>query len=392
MTRLQRRSIGRSVGASIVAAVAVVALGRAEDPESPSGDPPPAERTPETGEQSEPIDARPQRVIVLSSGRIVLGDVVERPGGYLVREQFGSTVVPFTQVLLTAADLPDAYRKLSQSLTSPTAGKHVALAKWCYENRLYDAAQVEIKRALLLEPERKEAREFLQKLQRTMESGLEADVAATGHSDFDEPIDPAFPGQAWKSRARQQQLVRSENKAASLAGLAPETVEGFVQQVQPLLMNKCGNARCHGQAATNDFRLTPVRRGMSGFRVFTEKNLSSVLKQIDVKAPETSPLLSVMQGSHGDTPRPLFLGPSAEQQQATLRQWVLRAAIESGSREPAGGSTSAATVDTQSDPRPTRQRDPFLEQILAEDRPDVFDPDVFNRIVHQHKPPAGRSE
>lgn len=383
----QRRSFTSAVSASFMTAAALVGFAGAE--EAPPADLPVAEPIAVEPPAAEPLDERPQRVIVLSTGRVVLGDVVERPGGYLVRERFGSTVVPFTQVLLTAADLPDAYRKLSRSIGTPTAGKHMALARWCFDQRLYDAAQTEIKRALLLEPDRREAREFLQTLQRTLDSGVHGG-AVGGRSDPAFPVDPSFPGQAWKAHSRQQQLVRPES-GTSLGGLAPETVEVFVLQVQPLLMNKCGNARCHGQAATNDFRLTPVRRGMSGYRVFTEKNLSSVLRQVDLDTPPSSALLSVLEGLHGDAQRPLFLGPSAEQQQTTLRQWVLQAAAEKRTRIDADDARSVAAEDADAAPVSLPRRDPFLQQILAEERPDAFDPDVFNRLAHGRAGATDRS-
>ncbi len=348
-----------------------------------------------------PTAARPQRVIVLKTGRVVLGDVVERPGGYLVRENFGSVVVPFGQVRLTAADLPDAYRKLSRSMTEPTAGKHLELAEWCYDNRLYGSAQDQVKRALLLEPDRKDARAFLRKLQRTLETGEHPGQVSASRADV--PLGPTFPGQSWKSQLRQRRASQRGEGPVSVSGLSPPTVQMFVQKVQPLLMNKCGNARCHGQAATNDFRLTPVRRGMSGFRIFTEQNLSSVLREIDNREPETSRLLTIPQGTHGGSRKQLFLGPAGEQQQALLRQWVLRAAPEQGRtkqgrREFAQHTPAESLADTVAEfgydaKRPSAPRhDPFLKQILAEERPDAFDPEIFNRIIHANSPASPRPQ
>ncbi len=335
----------------------------------------------------------------------MLGDVVERPGGYLVRENFGSVVVPFAQVRLTAADLPDAYRKLSRSMTEPTAGKHLELAAWCYDNRLYGSAQGQVKRALLLEPDRKDARKFLRNLQRTLETGEHSGQASADRADA--PLGSTFPGQSWKSQLRQRRAAGQREAPVSTSGLSPQTVQMFVQKVQPLLMNKCGNARCHGQAATSDFRLTPVRRGMSGFRIFTEQNLSSVLREMDHREPETSRLLTIPQGTHGGSRKPLFVGPSGEQQQALLREWVLRAAPEQARQEqarpergrpedgeqelvqqtrPAADSEFETGSGTGAKQPSTPRRDPFLKQILAEERPDAFDPDVFNRIIHANSP------
>src|SRR5690606_1324839 len=64
----------------------------------------------------------PQRVLVLNNGRVITGDIEDRPGGYLIQTGIGQMVVPYPQVRLTAADVPDAYRKLKATITEPTAG------------------------------------------------------------------------------------------------------------------------------------------------------------------------------------------------------------------------------------------------------------------------------
>jgi hypothetical protein len=360
------RSTVGFVAAGVILAASIALVTRAIGEDSPPGD---------------PADAQPQRVIVLSTGSVIFGDVVERPGGYLVQEQYGSVVIPFTQVLLTAANLPDAYRKLSGRLKVPTAGQHLALAEWCYENQLLDAAQQEVKQALLLEPERRDARDFLQKLQQTMESGGIPDRVAQ-HAAANVWVDPSHPGQPWKSRMRPERDDERARELSSVGGLSTDTVQMFVRQIQPLLLNKCGDARCHGQAATNAFRLTPVRRGMSGFRILTEKNLSAVLREIDRAAPRKSPLLSVSAGPHAQGFEAKFTGPAGEKQLQALVEWVLSAGGELSRQEHVAGSSSPDGDASLTGRNAPLMRDPFLEQILAEERPDQFDPAIFNEMMH----------
>ena len=223
--------------------------------------------------------AVPQNVIVLQTGRVILGEVVERPGGYLVNNTIGQMVIPFTQVRLTAIDLPDAYRKLKGSITVPTAGAHVSLAQWCFENRLYDSAREQVKAALTLEPQRKEARTLLKQIERT-----------SFGDDFDATI-PAPP----KTRDGFEKA-----DAEAVDGLSTSVTQDFVRKVQPLLMNKCGNVRCHGTAGGNDLRLVPVRLGMSGYRSVTSQNLHTILRYIDRKQPRAE---RVAGGSRRNTRR-----------------------------------------------------------------------------------------
>ncbi|MBX3438655.1 MAG: hypothetical protein KF861_14270 [Planctomycetaceae bacterium] len=375
MARSKRRS-NRWDLRLVVLVISLAAPVRADDVDQAAASP---EAAPSA---DEPVNVLPQRVIVLSTGRVILGDVVERPGGYLVREQFGSVVVPFTQVLLTATDLPDAYRKFSQSLKNPTAGTHLSLAKWCFENRLYAPAQIEVKQALLLEPDRKEARDFLKKLQRTMETGVHPSDVVPGSNAIDATQEADAAGQPWRAYSQRRKMLAPTEDSVSVSGLSPATVEMFVQQVQPLMMNKCGNARCHGQAATNEFRLTPCRQGMSGFRILTEKNLSAAVREVEAQSPETSRLLSALRNNHGGTGS-VFTGPAADKQKAVLREWVIRAAAERTTTDVASRPKPVVPAETQTASKPGPQRDPFLQEILAEERPDAFDPEVFNRLVHK---------
>lgn len=298
----------------------------------------------------------PQKVIVLSNGRVITGDVVDRPGGYLIEDSIGQMVIPYTQVRLTAADLPEAYHKLKQSITEPTATAHIALAQWCFDNRLFDSAREQIKAALILEPERKEARALLKSIER-MTLGDAIDIAT--------PIVP-----------RKTRDGFEESEATSLDGLSTSVTQDYVRRIQPLLMNKCGNAHCHGAAGSSEFRLAPVRLGMSGYRGLTDQNLSAVLRYVDVESPRASLLLSVPQGDHGGG-KPIWTGPRAEEQLAELRAWVMRVALE---RDPRAMGVDAATLTNNE--TASRRRDPFLQEVLDEERPDRFSPAVFNQRVH----------
>lgn len=296
-----------------------------------------------------------QKVLVLSNGRVVTGNIEDRPGGYLVETGLGQMVIPYTQVRLTAADVPDAYSKLKASIIEPTASAHVALGNWCFENRLYDSAREQVKAALLLEPERKEARTLLKQIERvTSGEGVETS-----------PVVPQRTRDGFEVSA-----------PVSLGGLGTTITQDYVRRIQPLLMNKCGNARCHGAAGTSDFRLAPVRVGMSGYRALTDQNLTATLKYVDAVHPERSALVLVPQGSHGGE-GPIWTGPRAEEQLAELLSWVTRVASTGPIQQAdaaAGANSSQRTEGAISDP--------LLQQVLAEERPDAFDPAIFNRMIH----------
>jgi hypothetical protein len=298
----------------------------------------------------------PQQVLVLNNGRVITGDIEDRPGGYLIQTGLGQMVIPYTQVRLTAADVPEAYMKLKATITEPTAAAHVALGTWCFENRLYDSAREQVKAALLLEPERKEARALLKNIERmTLGNQLEASI----------PMPPPRTRDGYQ-----------KSEVVSLDGLPTSITQDYVRRVQPLLMNKCGNARCHGTAGTSEFHMVPVRLGMSGYRAMTDQNLTMVLGYIEAADPQRSPLLIFPQATHGGQ-GPIWTGPRADEQLAELRTWVMRVGLANPTSRMSAGSAQKSAAGHEG-----QQRDPLLQQVLAEERPDAFDPALFNRMVH----------
>ena len=322
---------------------------------------------------------RQNRMLLLISGRIVEGQISQTDGGYVIDKPTGSMLVPFVHVRLEATDRRDAYRKLRKTLPEQTATRHIELAGWCLNQNLLDEARIELRDALLLEPNRSEARSMLRRLEES------------AHPD--KPIHLTPLKMALKTPDGFE-----PREVQSLAGLSRGSAQQFVSRVQPILMNQCATAGCHGPAARNEFRLTRVGAGRGSHRVFVERNLAVVLRYVDADNPKQSPLLVVPQGSHGRGSRAIFSGPGGSDQMATLAQWVRQVAkerpkecgIRSAKREvrdDAGESGSRSpTSDLQTISGQTRSgEDDLLDRILREERKDAFDPEAFNRAVHGKK-------
>ncbi len=310
------------------------------------------------------VESRPQNVIVLRDGRVLQGAIEDRPGGYLVEVANGSVIVPFEQVRLTAVSLLDAYEKLRRGMEQPNAADLVALARWCAAHRLYGAARDELTAALRLEPERQEARDLL------------VEISKVGQLDRDAES-PAPP-------LRRTSDGFQSGSVESLGGLAPETARDFVSKVQPLVMNRCGSAGCHGAAGSSSFRLMPVRLGSSGHRVYTERNLSAVLALVDHQQPAQSPLLLAANGERPDSHHTVPAGPRAADQFRLLQTWV-QAAVrdrEGPSGVPVASQASRDREMSAPEPAVETSDESLLEQVLQDARPDRFDPAVFNRMVH----------
>ncbi|MEX0718542.1 MAG: hypothetical protein WD066_18260 [Planctomycetaceae bacterium] len=332
----------------------------------------------------EPLDSR---VLVTLEGRIVEGRITRNAGGYQIERTGARFVIPDAQVRVEAADRSEAFDKIRSTLPPGRPEPHVALARWCIGHQMRDEARVALLHALRLDPANADARSTLKRLEESNDprnaAHLERPAAPPRTADgFDPPA------------------------AVSLAGLTPETAEEFVVRVQPLLMNKCGNAACHGSVSDQAFRLEMVRPGRGAHRAASERNLAAVLRRIDRERPERSTLLTAPEDAH-DRGRPVFRDHNAPAQREVLSEWVRKIAADmpetpttsqpvaarpaAETRSPTKPSAIATAPPRGVPARPTSPRaanstsltdadEKFLEDILREERPDAFDPEEFNRL------------
>jgi hypothetical protein len=312
------------------------------------------------------------RLIVLRNGKVFEGVIHLARDGYEVESGGGRIYLAEPYIWFTAESRQDAYRVMRERIPEATADGHVRIAQWCVENGLHSAAREELKSALRLEPQHNDARSMLRL--------LEPSRGTTTGSASARPAEP-LPGDI-----------------APLGGLSAEIAREFVTRVQPILVNRCGNAACHGTVSRSAFRLKAVRSGQTAHRAHTAANLESVWKQISLDDPAASPLLvAPSHPGHGGTRKPLFIGAAGEAQLRSLTSWVQEVARSSATNEASEPSpgvrlTSAPAADAYRDGLdggvdsaalpPSAEADEtsaVLERIVAEERPDAFDPDEFNR-------------
>lgn len=335
---------------------------------------------------------RRDRVIVMNSGRILTGQMTRNAGGWLVEQPNGRVQVPIEEVKLIADNLRDAYRKQRDAIVEPTPGTHIMLAQWCISYRLHDEARDELKKCLKRDPDHEEARRLLARL----DESLAAKPAPVSNG--------VIP---WKSG---DGFVVPD--VESLGGLSKEAGATFTAKIQPLLLNKCGNASCHGATSDNGFKLHSIRLGTTGHRMYTERNLAEVLRYIDLSDPALSPLLAVPQGTHAGAAA-IFHGPQSSEQLKSLRSFVKLVAREKQNNErelarrptvidkkrasaadteegmivPAAATVSASrpkgtSSKLPSDSAPQELTDNDEASPLDAATNDAFDPEVFNRQFH----------
>jgi hypothetical protein len=300
--------------------------------------------------------------------------------------------VPESLVKLHAPNLGEAYGRLRASAEAQSgANGRITLAQWCLTNHLEKEACQELRDALSLEPDREDAKRLL----RNAEDALEARGKPAKTAPAADPV-----------RASRQTEGTTED-AGTLGGLSREQALLFARRIQPLLVNNCTAAGCHGRDSATGFRLSKVTPGKDASRHAAERNLAEILEQIDVKKPRSSRLLTAPRGNHGRRGRPIFAGPRGDEQLAELARWVTAVAAEEEQREKRGhpggpAKNSAEQVANRNDGGLARAksaaatRDPFTpaagsapradtkraeQSPITRDQLDPFDPANFNRTT-----------
>lgn len=308
-------------------------------------------------------------LLVLNSGRVVKGKLTPRTGGYDVTLPAGRIFVSSEQIRFKASDMQDAYQRMRDSMGELTPNSHVELAKWCLTNRLPSNARRELLDALHQDPYRADAKRMLEGLIREQQRS-------------------SAPPAVRRTAATQPVAERR-----SLGGLPQETARTFTRTIQPLIANKCGNARCHGPGQ-NSFTVVPLRNAFSAYT--TEQNLAAVLNQISFDSPQNSPLLAATTGLHGGSRELFFRGQSGRRQLELLNAWVAEVAQEMSPVVRNNANTQSDSEDkvkvqskvihsavphgTTPNTADTDQK--FITSAVAATRKDTFNPEIFNRRFH----------
>jgi hypothetical protein len=234
------------------------------------------------------------KVLILKNEHTMEGDIERVGTRYRVRRLIGETWVPGDQVLCLAASLPDAYAFLRGRTNREDADERLRLANWCRLNGLHEQALAEIRAAVQLRPDHADSRRLLQLLEQSQ--ATTPPTKPTPHAMKEPPTEPAQPVE-----------------------LTTEALGMFATRVQPILMNTC--ARCHATGQGGKFRLTQAFEGGLANRRTLERNLASVLAEIDLNQPESSRLLTKAVSDHAHTGQ----APLKDRKHApyrTLESWV----------------------------------------------------------------------
>jgi len=265
------------------------------------------------------------QVVVLRNGNVLEGQVDELPGTYRVITATSEIRLAAREVERLAPTLISAYDAKRAEVRKKSASDHLQLASWCVRQELWPQAARELNDAGSIDGDHP----LLPVIDRRLQVAVRAAQRASERL-------PTMTTQQEDAVAQQraEELAELEALAASLpAG----SLESFARQVQPILVNGCAAASCHGtQEGTHEhgsaanvaqagaFRLNRDSLRGVGTRESTLRNLQAAWQAIDHENPIYSSLLMQPAVPHGGLARPVFAG-NRERLHETLTEWVVNA-------------------------------------------------------------------
>lgn len=353
-----------------------------------------------------------QGYLLLRNGNLLHGETVATQDGFSIRVDGGEIHVRSDQVLFFCSTLEEGYLQRKTLVREGDLQGHLELAQWCQRLGLLGQAAEQLAEARALNP----GHPLIPLIERRIKMSL---------CPVESPEASREPSESSPSSDELDRLVRQ---------MPYGTVETFTQTIQPLLINRCSTAGCHGPDTETAFRLlrTPPSRPAS--RRVTQRNLYSALGWIDREAPGASRLLTAPGQGEGTAHGAVF-GEHERFQYQRLVNWVHQVAsaypevpsiatADKAARSPQGGEPRAleaasgqvrqasydAPVEASAPERPPRAPSRFVpgQSLPVEptrpaqgapgepprvggrdpadsefDPIDPFDPAIFNRRYHR---------
>ena len=283
---------------------------------------------------------------LLRTGYVLEGSATIDGRHYIVQTPFGTMNVPVHSVEYVGKSRADVYQHKRNGVDSADYNALVRLAEWCISNGFIEEGIDEYNRAGLVAPNAVFAGITQQRLETLRQMVKTGPVREVPIPQADIPAGPSVSRQA---------------------------LESFVRRVQPVLVNRCIAADCHGTHGEQPFKLGIPQESMGST---SRRNLQAVLSYINRDDPMASILLSALVTPHGGARTALTVDSNPYVQVA---QWIQQVAREL----PAEQRTESTTTPI----RPVLSAEQFRQTesggTTQQRRLDPLDPDVFNERYHR---------
>lgn len=242
-----------------------------------------------------------QGILLLRNGQLLGGQYTLTGFGYEVRLKGGGVIrLRGDQVEFTSDSIDEIYLFQRASHVNSSASAHLKMANWCLANQLYEYADNHLKEAIRIDPREKGIIPIQSRL-------------AIARS----PQKATAP----KTLIQHRPLASNETIAIRVNALEPSVIQSFVSRIQPLLLNRCAVAGCHGVNSHSEFRLLDSHWTKTTPKTISYRNLYNTTRYLNFANPPESRLLTQATTKHGKSrSAPLSLAEPAKIN--SLVNWV----------------------------------------------------------------------
>ena len=335
---------------------------------------------------AEEASANPGQIILLKNRQVLRGEIALYGDRYLITQPHSEIRLQRDQVEHICHDLQEAYRYLQHQIRFGEASDHLQLAQWCVDENLFREARLQLEEGMFKRPDHPR----INLIRRQLELANAASTSGTTEKTLNA---------AQSDSAELEELFNQ---------MPSQVVETFTRVIQPILLNSCSARGCHGLGGDNQFLLHRSTRGRQPSQRVTLRNLQSVMRWIDQENVNNSPLLHFAETPHFTTALRDAKKGTWSPDSLTARRlsaWVRHfSKHEIGSQPPSPVALSVAAgvarnadivrsdalfnlADGSKGPDLDVKHRHGRPQASTEFRPrDPFDPAIFNRRHHPHRP------
>jgi len=253
-----------------------------------------------------PFGPRPG-VLLLRNGELIEGDITLAGDRYDVTVPSGQMHIRRSEVQFVGQSMLECYERRKALISIDKVQDHLELADWCLRHHLYEQAALALADAVATDS----SHPRIGLLERRLKLELEQQAPTETHA-----------------KDADSELPSSRDLDRMVQGLPAGTVEVFTATIQPMLLNHCSTAGCHGPQGTASLRLLRIPTGKAPSRRATQRNLYAVLSAVNQDHPAQSPLLTAPMRPHGQSKSAVFSSREAMQYQQ-LAHWVYMIANQS---------------------------------------------------------------
>ena len=313
-----------------------------------------------------------QPCVLLRNDNVLFGSATQQGDYVIVQRGHGNEIrLPRGDVACWAGSIRNLYQYRADHRPKGNLAALIKDAHWCLRYDLLDLAEADIRAALQLDPGQPEAK----RLQRQLDRRLSPNRSSVSYANTPPVVQPAG----------------YSDDLPDLSGADLAALASFAGEIQPMLINRCGN--CHSHTSPRLWKLTTPSAGGRVSARTARENLSAAMKFVDRQQPERSELWVKAVMPHGGAPA--ALDPRRQKAMTAFQQWLgmLGGPYTDTVPTPPPDHTGWAgepleaqpTVDDEAASETWTNRRPPTDRDAPARLPQVanpFDPDLFNRRYH----------